>query len=475
MEDQQTTHKKAGGPVIVLELNELCPPILNRMMGQGALPNFSRLHARSDVYVTWTDDEDLEPWVQWVTLHTGQRQDVHGAKELDEGYRIETPRLWDQLSQRGIQSLIFGSMNAPAGTRDVFLVPDPWSKRVLPSDPDYRVFHEFISFFVTEHTNASAKPTSKTTAKFARFMLGHGLSLSTIASAVRQVISEKTSKLDLRWRRALFLDLLTWDVFEHEFRRREPAFATFFANSTAFLQHRYWRHMQPGVYEVKPSEKDMLSYGDAIESSYRHMDALVGRAERLAGPNGRIVLATALSQEANLRYEKIGGKFVYRPASFEDLNAWAGGPKEVTFEPVMTHQSWASCKNDADAYAFEAALARIQANGEPVMGWNRSGTRVFFYCRLISRVADGTEIVNTATGKRIAFDKLFMLVGQVNNSQHNRNGALWLERSDAVGRVHEEKLPLEQGAFLLMDMFGTQGSRQVEPKHPQTMRPVAAQ
>jgi hypothetical protein len=475
MERQQATNQKAGGPVIVLELNELCPPILSRMMARGDLPNFSRLHARSDVHVTWTDDQDLEPWVQWVTLHTGERQDVHGAKELDEGYRIDVPRIWDQLAERGVSSLIFGSMNGKTASKDVFLVPDPWSKRVLPTDPAYRVFHEFISFFVTEHTNAAAKPDRKTTMKFIRFMLGHGLTLSTIMAALRQVLSEKTTDLDIRWKRAIFLDLLMWDVFENEYKRRKPAFSTFFANSTAFLQHRYWRHMQPEVYEVKPSEKDMRSYGDAIEASYRHMDGLVGRAERLAGPNGRIVLATALSQEANLRYEKIGGKFVYRPASFDKLTAWAGGPKDVTYEPVMTHQSWASCKSDADADAFEAALGRLQINGEPVMGWNRTGTRVFFYCKLISRVADGAELVNTATGARVPFDQLFMLVGQVNNSQHNRDGALWLERGDAAGQVHDAKLPLEQGALLMLEMFGPRESRQVAPDFPQTLRPVAAQ
>src|SRR5687767_11242660 len=89
------------GPVIMMELNELCPPIIERMMAAGELPNFRLLHAKSDVHVTWTDDPDLEPWVQWVTLHTGQTQDVHGARELDEGHRIKLPRVWDMLGERG--------------------------------------------------------------------------------------------------------------------------------------------------------------------------------------------------------------------------------------------------------------------------------------------------------------------------------------------------------------------------------------
>lgn len=450
--------ENATKPVLVLELNELCPPILDRMMAAGELPNFKALHARSDVHVTWTDDEDLEPWVQWVTLHTGRTQSVHGAKELDEGYRIDTPRIWDTLDGMGYSTMVFGSMNSRAGSDGVFLVPDPWSVRVKASDPSYAAFHEFISFNVTEHTNKRAKPDRKLVLAFVRFMVSRGLSLATVMKTVRQLANEKTSGRDLKWRRAMILDLLFWDVFENDYKRRRPDFATFFANSTAFLQHRYWRHMEPEAYQVKPSEAEMAAYGDAVESSYRHMDAIVGRAMKLVGPGGRIVFATALSQEANLKYEHIGGKFVYRTPDFEALAAFAGAPKNVTFEPVMTHQAWASCANEEDAIAFEAAMNGLQSNGKSVMEWRREGTRVFFWCGLISKV-DGDMTLTSQTGEMCDFADQFDLVGQVNNSQHNRNGAFWVQRDDGKSVVHEGKLPLEDAAELILDLFGRKKAR----------------
>ena len=446
-------------PVLVLELNELCPPIIEKMMAAGELPNFKSLHAKSDVHVTWTDDEDLEPWVQWVTLHTGAKQDVHGAKELDEGYRVDLPRVWDQLGDRGYRSLVFGSMNSRAFSDKVFLVPDPWSVRIAASEPAYKAFHDFIAFNVTEHTNARAKPSRKMVLGFARFMVGRGLSIATVMTAVRQLAEEKTGGRDLKWRRSLILDLLMWDVFEAEYRRRKPAFATFFANSTAFLQHRYWRHMQPDAYQVKPGETEMAAYGDAVASSYRHMDKLVGRAMKLVGPQGRIVFVTALSQEANLRYEHIGGKFVYRPHSFAALNTFAGGPAGATFEPVMTHQAWASFATKEDAVAFEAALNAIQSNGATVMEWRRTENRVFFWCRFISKVDDDLQLTNAMTGARAPFSDLFALVGQVNNSQHNRNGAFWIERDGGKGVVHADKLPLERAAGMLLDLLPERGEK----------------
>ncbi len=444
----------AAGPVIMMELNELCPPIIDRMMAAGELPNFKRLHAKSDVHVTWTDDPDLEPWVQWVTLHTGQVQDLHGAKELDEGHLIKLPRVWDMLGKRGLSSMVFSSMNAAAIPSDkVFLVPDPWSTRVEPTDAAWKPFHDFISFNVTEHANKRAKPDRKAVLAFVRFIVSRGLSIATVMKTVRQLAAERTSKADVKWGRALILDLMMWDVFEKEYQRRKPDCATFFANSTAYLQHRYWRHMEPEVYQVKPSAEEMAAYGDAIEASYRHMDWLIGRAMRLVGPKGRIVFATALSQEANLRYEHIGGKFVYRPHSFEELNAFMGGPK-ATFEPVMTHQAWASLESAADADRFEHLLSQVQSNGVSVFDWRRNENRIFFWCKFISKVDADLVVTNAETGARKDFADLFGSLGQVNNSQHNRNGCFWVERSDGQGKVHEAKLPLGQAMPLLLDMFG---------------------
>jgi hypothetical protein len=440
-------------PVLMMELNELCPPIIERMMARGELPNFRALHAKSDVHVTWTDDVLLEPWVQWVTLHTGRTQEIHRATQLDEGYRIDLPRVWDVLADRGHASLVFGSMNARTKSDKVFLLPDPWSTRVAPSDPRFNAFQDFISFNVTEHTNERARASRKQTIDFIRFMLGHGLKLETVMRAARQVAVEKTVGRHLTWRRALVLDLMMWDVFEAEYRRRRPAFATFFANSTAYLQHRYWRHMEPEAYDVKPSTADIAAFGGAIDESYRHMDRLLGKAMRLVGPGGRIVFATGLSQEANLRYEHQGGKFVYRPHDFDAFNAFIGGAEGTTFEPVMTHQCWASFRTPAAADRFEACLAGLTANGAPVMWWWREDeTRIFFWSKLIAKVEDGMPL-RAVTGERRDFSAVFSGVGQVNNSQHNRNGCFWVERGEGLGRIHAGKLPLEQATQLLLDLF----------------------
>lgn len=449
-------------PVLMLELNELCPPIIDRMMKSGELPNFSALHGKSDVHVTYTDDESLEPWVQWVTLHTGQTQDVHCAKELDEGHLIKTERFWDKLAANGLSSLIFGSMNGNTERADkVFLLPDPWSAGVQATDPDYQGLHQFINHQVTEHTNPEAKPGVGDLAKFVTFLLAHGLKMSTISSAIKQLTQEKVGDKDLHWRRAILLDKLMWDVFESAYKKRRPDFATYFANSTAFIQHRYWRHMEPEAYEVKPSDAHMKSYGDAVEDSYREMDKIVGRAMKLVGENGRIIFSTALSQEANTRYEHIGGKFVHRPRNFEKLFEWLGAPAPNSFEPVMTHQAWATYDSAEEAEAADRAMNNIQSNGKSIMEWKREENRVFFCSGLISEVEPDFEVRHGETGETVLFDDLFMPIGQVNNSQHNRHGCFWMPAGPEGPRVYAGTLPLEQATAKILGLFPLAASQQV--------------
>jgi hypothetical protein len=96
----------------------------------------------------------------------------------------------------------------------------------------------------------------------------------------------------------------------------------------------------------------------------------------------------------------------------------------------------------------------MQSNGVSVFDWRRSENRIFFWCKFISKVDADLVVTNAETGVRKDFAELFGSLGQVNNSQHNRNGCFWVQRTDGAGKVHDAKLPLEQAMPLLLSMFG---------------------
>jgi hypothetical protein len=456
--------------MLILEFNELCPRLLTRLMDEGRLPNFSRLHASSHVHTTTTNDAHLEPWVQWVNFHHGIPEARHGVEDLDAGHTVTEPAFWDVLAAEGRTGLVFGSMNiAPARSPLVTQIPDAWTTHV-PVPAEFQPYYDFVRAHILGHTDESA-PRADLGA-FLRFMASHGLSFATMMRLARQLIHERLARRDVRWRRAAALDYLQWDVFEHLWRRRRPDLAVFFSNSTAFLQHRYWRHMEPEAYRVRPDAEAVLTYGNAIRYGYEQMDRMVGKALAMADERTAIVFVTAISQQPNLRYEDIGGKFVYRPRDFRQLLDLAGIAPHATVEPVMTHQAWLTCRDEPEAASSTAALLRLQMNGEPIMSARQAGNRVFFDCKFISRVPG--DAVIEVQGKRVPFSRYFGAVGEIVNGRHHPDGAFWLHlpgQSDQ--RLHEDKLPLEEAFQIVLRTAQASGRREgTRPARP-ALEPVS--
>ena len=57
-----------------------------------AEPNFRRFYEASHVFTGQadvTEQEYLEPWIQWYSLHTGFSYDQHGVYHLTDAHRSD--------------------------------------------------------------------------------------------------------------------------------------------------------------------------------------------------------------------------------------------------------------------------------------------------------------------------------------------------------------------------------------------------
>src|SRR2546428_11882245 len=89
--------------VVLVEFNELVPDLLARFMAQGRLPAFRRLHDESHVFLGDAGERPpyLEPWIQWVTVHTGVPYLEHQIFNLSEGHKLGYRCIWDFVSADG--------------------------------------------------------------------------------------------------------------------------------------------------------------------------------------------------------------------------------------------------------------------------------------------------------------------------------------------------------------------------------------
>ena len=444
------------GPMIVLEFNELSPALMETFVNQGYLPNFKRLRDSSQAFITVAEEvaPNLDPWIQWVTVHSGLSFDQHGIHHLGDGHKLAVKSLWDMISARGKPVWVCGSMNIKYDRPfHGAVVPDPWTVGTTPFPDELSAYYLFVQRNVQEYTNDRVPLSLGDYARFLKFMVMHGLSLHTIRSIVRQLASERRTGKG-RWKRATILDKLQRDVFLHYLKKLRPQFSTFFLNSTAHFQHAHWRNMDPEPFKIKPTDADQSEYQNAVRYGYEEMDGIVGDIMAAAPANAVLVLATALSQQPCLIYEDIGGKTFYRPRTFEPLLEFAGVKGCQKVEPVMSEQFHLRFASESDAAVAADRLAALRIDGHEAMHVERRGTNVFSGCKVFSQL-DHEVVLEGGPGETsIPFFRLFYQVESLKSGMHHPDGILWMRIPGRAPTVYREKVSLRDVAPTILSMFG---------------------
>jgi hypothetical protein len=458
-------------PLILIEFNELCPSLLSKFMDLGDLPNFRRFFETATIYTTNAGEEppNLEPWIQWPTVHFGVPFAKHKIFHLGEGRTYRGKGIAQVLSEAGVRVGVFGSMNTNYGVLNGYVIPDPWDKEATAHPSWLRPFYQTVVNQVQESSREGAGSKGEL-ARFGLFMLRHGLSSGTMVAIARQLIAERRDP-GLKWRRAVLLDRIQYDLFRYLNRRFRVQFATFFCNSTAHFQHYFWRNMEPERFDVPPPATDHPSLQTAILYGYQAMDRLIGRFLK-DYPDFDLMLCTALSQKPWVETTKC----TYRPTKFEDLLSFAGiQPDRVTVKPVMAEEFSLECGTDAEAEAAESRLRLLTVNGQPVMKTERKGSSVFTGCA-IQNVTDLDLRVLRGDGESYRFGDLFYMIHSMRSGRHHPDGVFWLRDGSGVHRVVEEKIPLTAIAPRILRHFdiAPPASMGAESLPRELVQPVAA-
>ena len=447
--------------LIFAEFNELCPWLIDQWMGEGLLPNFKRMHRESAVFETLadvTDPANLEPWIQWYSLHTGLSFDQHKVFHLTEGAKATHDDLWRIAHAAGRKVINFAGMNSRAfDFADSVYVADPWCEDGNASPPALNIYNRFVGANVREYSNPDARLTLSDYAKFLGFMATHGRGLRTVAALAGQLIEERVKDRRLSWKRATLLDRIQMDVFRHYLRKIRPDFATFFINSTAHLQHSYWREFQPEAFTVQPDATSSELYGEAIKTGYQAMDRLLGEFMDLADAQGAtLVFMTALSQQPYLAAEESGGKHFHR---MRDVDAFFRRFKLAhrDIDPTMTHQYFVRFDSDADRKATHETLSRFKlADGRAMFGFNdRTADGLYFSCD-IYREIDRDMVVIAPDGQQLLFGDLAYKIDATKSGRHHPAGALWFRTG--THKRYETPVSILDIFPTALDMLGVENS-----------------
>lgn len=290
----------ASRKVVLLELNEITWNLIDPLIEKGALPTFARLKREGAIGSPLSVDlgKHLDPWITWTSVYSGVPQSEHGVEFLQQPPEsIKAKRIWEHLDEAGVPVGVYGSLCSwPAKPVNGFLVPDTFAQDTGTYPPSL----EPIQRLNLTYTRSTRLPTDNDTllfkAKLGASLFSLGLRPATAMTIASQLVSERFN--GHRWKRVALQPIVNFDFFTHLYRKHKPRYASFFSNHVAHYQHTYWRAMQPDVFNpLETTQKEIDTYGGAIEYGYRTADALIERFLGFLDKDTTLVIASSMGQK----------------------------------------------------------------------------------------------------------------------------------------------------------------------------------
>lgn len=337
--------------LLLLELNEVNFEFIEGYAVRGMLPNLAGLIDRHGYLRTTSEEryEELEPWIQWVTAHTGRSFAEHNVFRLGDIVARDIPQIWELLEQHGLRVGAVSPMNAKYRLRQpAFFVPDPWTRTQISGGRILRGLSRALAQAVSDNARARMTPSSAAAL------------LAGVAAYARAEMYPTYARLALGsigrpWRRAMFLDLLLSDVFIREVQRTRPQFASLFVNAAAHIQHHYMFSAAPYTGPHRNPDWYIKRGLDPVSEVYRLYDRLIGDVQRRF-PAARLMIATGLHQVPHSE-----ATFYWRlkdHAAFLDKI----GARVAAVEPLMSRDFIVRCADRQQAQAVAERLRQARAD-----------------------------------------------------------------------------------------------------------------
>jgi len=352
-------------PLIFLQLNELNVDLVIRYINEGEmLPNFSKFLAQG---VKFSSSEEryreLEPWIQWRSVHTGRTFADHGVFRLGDAIHDESVQIFEAIEEMGFIVGAMSPMNANNNLKRGFFVPDPWTE----TNPDSSLISKWLTDALRQgvNDNSEARITLETLAKLCFAALAV-LPLRELWSLSLAAITSVTDHV----RKTLWLDRLLAMIFIQRTKDNSVDFGVLFLNGVAHLQHHYLHASRVLVSQNELPTWYVSKGRDPVLESYKEYDRLLGKIE--AGLDADFLIATALSQES---YPK--PVYYYRLLRHEDFLK----KLDIRFSkvrPRMTRDFLVECDSEDDLLEAIAKLKEVSLFGESLFNVGEAKGRSVF-------------------------------------------------------------------------------------------------
>lgn len=437
--------------VIQFELNEISKTAIDYLISKNKLPHFSRIN-HNWCYTQTTSEthyQHLEPWIQWITAHTGKTFAEHQVFHLSDNDQLKHPQIWETLSAHGIESCIVGSMNALRGRANGgFFFPDPWSKSGVTYPQKIQPLWNLISSKVQSH--ATAEIGMADLIKGMQICFGFKLPLSLYTKIAKQLVAQKINPLN-KWKLVGIFDLFLTEIFNYLLKSSQYEYYTLFLNAVAHYQHHYWRNFQAELFDKNITSPDCELDHDPITDGYELYDQIINTALTLAeDPDTLVIIASGLSQKPFLDKENEGGMNYYRLYQHQQFIEKLG-ITNCRALPLMSRDWQIESHDQIILNKAKTILNALTINHEPVFKIEQNSSTSLFIETAITRQITKDAVIFDQHNQSIGSFSNYFHRTSVKSGHHIGTGSVWLSQKP-MGFSAE--MPLTNLYTLTLSAFG---------------------
>ena len=430
-------------PTILLGLNEINFDYIRHYANQGKLPVLKGLLEQHALIETESEKEYklLEPWIQWVTIHTGKSYDEHEIFRLgDIVDRKDLKQLWETFEENGVSVGAISPFNADNRLKNpAFFVPDPWTKTKVSGNWLVRN----LSDAVQQTVNDNAKSKLSLTSVFS-LLLGLLVYVSPFNWFKYVGLALNIKKAGTK---AIILDNLLGDVFMKLWKKHQPQFSSLFLNTGAHVQHHYLFNSTAYKGEFENPEWYCSKGYDPLEKVLIEYDQLIGRLLKL---NTKFIIATGLHQKPHKHLT-----YYWRLKHHDAFLQKIGISVYEEVLPRMSRDMLVNFASEKDAKAAEKIFASYQAASDktPIFAIDNRGKSLFVELVYPNDIADDFHIVSDIAPTVNNFSKEVAFVA-IKNGEHDGIGYLL---ANFNASFPQKRIPLKEvNTFILDTVLGKQ-------------------
>ena len=282
--------------LLFIQLNEINFDIVDKYLlasNKSKFKNFRILKDNFNSFNTYAEDkyENLEPWIQWVSVNLGKDFNQHKIFRLGDIVNFpEEKQVFEKIEKRGFKVGAISPMNAANRLKNPsYFIPDPWTD----TSSDGSAFSERVALMLkqTVNDNASGKLSIGSVFTIIEIIL-RTLNLKSTIFLIKLIFSS----LIKPWKKSLVLDYLIHLLHIYLIKKKKPNFSSIFFNAGAHIQHHYL-HNSKHIRDLTKNPKWYLNpSSDPIEDMLEVYDQIIGDYIKLYENNSKLLISTGLRQ-----------------------------------------------------------------------------------------------------------------------------------------------------------------------------------